>query len=100
MTRVAALPVLLALLAGCASTGASAPQGHGTTSAASPARPGDPTAEPRSAAALRILVGRVEGAVDLGVPTPEPASPHLGEPRFAGPTPQVPIPVMGRPACW
>lgn len=42
--------------------------------------------------ASRVEVFQATTGTREGTPTPEPALP---EPRFAGPTPQVPIPVIG-----
>ena len=83
-------------LSGCASTGTAA----GEESLSGPSRfaagptPQDPN--PHGVAGLRGEGGEggfSTGAMHEGIPTPEPAMPSGRAETFAGPTPQVPIPV-------
>ncbi len=98
MRHLAALVLAAALaagLGGCATTGSTGPGasggGEGSLQAAGPT-PQDPN--PHGVAMAHDGVFGA-GAVRDGVPTPEPAAPVEHETRFAGPTPQIPIPVHG-----
>lgn len=103
MRKLAGISLVLAMglgLVGCASTSTST---HGTLLAARTTGgyaagpvPQDPN--PRGLAAAPRDVTRSLGDLDphSGIPTPEPAVPHH-DTQLAGPTPQIPIPVVGRP---
>jgi hypothetical protein len=86
------LPALV-LLAGCLA-GSPAPRAPAVPSRA----PGAPVVaiDLTGPSPGRTRLAEGDGPLlPTGVPVPEPATPFLAEPRFAGPTPQVPIPVGG-----
>ncbi|MBI5514705.1 MAG: hypothetical protein HY909_13095 [Deltaproteobacteria bacterium] len=101
------LPVLLlgwSLATGCASTlspAAGARAGNGPAGGAllrggGSADPGGRIIGTREAAGLENLVGGGEGrSLSVGADTGSAREPH-----FAGPTPQIPIPVMGGGCSW
>ena len=98
MKRLAGIGFVVAMamaLGGCATTGGAASGTAGGQGLAQSAGPTPQDPNPHGVAMARGDGAFGSGSVRDGTPTPEPAAPVDHETRFAGPTPQIPIPVHG-----